>query len=393
MPLTYGFTGWFTNLVALEMMFYPLEFRGIPPYLGWQGVVPRKAYKMADKAVRLITERLLRIEDLADRINPYRVERELRPLLNKTIDQMIRNVVDKLSPNLWFILPDGVKERILEQGRNEFNNAIRKVIREIKQNINEVFDLRELAMKNLTGPNVRLIVDMFQRIGAPEFKFIKLSGFYFGLLLGLVQVALWKFFPFWWTLPVQGVIVGYLTNWLALRMIFRPLHPKRYGPFTYQGLFLKRQDAVSCEFANLAAENILTARKIMEEIYYGKAADEVLRIIRGSVTDAVENAAGAAGPVLSVTVGTKKYNELKGYVIEEMIKIGPEAIDVLEDYMKHTLQVEKMMYEKMRVLPPEEFESILRGPFQEEEFLLLLVGSILGAGIGLLQAFYMIAFG
>ncbi|MCC2659097.1 MAG: hypothetical protein K0Q76_4205, partial [Panacagrimonas sp.] len=42
MPLIAGFVGYVTKMAALEMMFRPLEFVGIkPPYLGWQGVVPR----------------------------------------------------------------------------------------------------------------------------------------------------------------------------------------------------------------------------------------------------------------------------------------------------------------------------------------------------------------
>ena len=57
-------------MVALKMTFYPLEFWGIPPYLGWQGIIPRKAYKMASKAVDVITERLLKIEEVFDQIDP-----------------------------------------------------------------------------------------------------------------------------------------------------------------------------------------------------------------------------------------------------------------------------------------------------------------------------------
>ena len=36
-PVISAFIGWFTNVVAVKMMFYPTEFVGIRPYLGWQG--------------------------------------------------------------------------------------------------------------------------------------------------------------------------------------------------------------------------------------------------------------------------------------------------------------------------------------------------------------------
>ena len=52
-PIISGIVGWATNVLALRMTFYPLEFKGIPPYLGWQGIIPSKAGIMAGKAVNL----------------------------------------------------------------------------------------------------------------------------------------------------------------------------------------------------------------------------------------------------------------------------------------------------------------------------------------------------
>ena len=46
-PLAAAFVGWVTKIVAVKMIFYPVEFKGIPPYLGWQGQIPSHAAKMA----------------------------------------------------------------------------------------------------------------------------------------------------------------------------------------------------------------------------------------------------------------------------------------------------------------------------------------------------------
>ena len=47
MPIVAGVIGYVTKLVAIRMMFQPIEFRGIRPWFGWQGIVPRRAAKMA----------------------------------------------------------------------------------------------------------------------------------------------------------------------------------------------------------------------------------------------------------------------------------------------------------------------------------------------------------
>ena len=54
-PVVAAIIGYVTKLVAIRMMFEPLEFMGIRPYLGWQGIVPRRAARMASIAVDTMT--------------------------------------------------------------------------------------------------------------------------------------------------------------------------------------------------------------------------------------------------------------------------------------------------------------------------------------------------
>lgn len=51
-----------------------------------------------------------------------------------------------------------------------------------------------------------------------------------------------------WLIPV-GAAIGYLTNYLALKMIFRPKRPVRIGPFTLQGVIYKKRDRIARSLA------------------------------------------------------------------------------------------------------------------------------------------------
>ena len=68
MPFVAAFVGWSTKIVALEMLYRPLEFKGIGPF-GWQGIVPRRAGKVGSKTIELLTANLLNPEELLDRID------------------------------------------------------------------------------------------------------------------------------------------------------------------------------------------------------------------------------------------------------------------------------------------------------------------------------------
>ena len=78
-PFMSGLIGWFTNVLALEMTFHPIEYVGIEWFrikdqpwglFGWQGIIPTKAEKMARTTVTLMTTRLFSLEELFARIDP-----------------------------------------------------------------------------------------------------------------------------------------------------------------------------------------------------------------------------------------------------------------------------------------------------------------------------------
>jgi len=66
--------------------------------------------------------------------------------------------------------------------------------------------------------NKQMLVDIFQACGDKEFRFIEVSGFYFGFLFGLAQTALYLFYTGTWVLPTFGFIVGVATNFIALKV-------------------------------------------------------------------------------------------------------------------------------------------------------------------------------
>lgn len=387
-PFTYGFVGWVTNWLALKMTFYPIRFWGIPPFLGWQGIIPRKAHKMASKSVDVITERLLNIKEVFLRIDPAEAERILLPSMDLSIRSSVKEFCEALDPKLWSLLPELVQDEIYFKVKRESGTTVRKVIQNLQGNIDTLFDVKELVLKKLSGDNVGLVVELFQEVGAPEFKFIERSGFYFGFLLGTIQMFIWNFFPIWWTLPLQGIIVGYLTNYLALEMIFRPLEKKKIiGNISYHGLFMKRQKEVSHLYAKLVSEKILTPKNILEELIFGKAANELISTIRSAIESQVDNLSNLAKPLLFASGKWNDFKDIKSKLSEKLTKESVYNSRDLEGYIREAMQLEKTMGERMAALPPKEFESILRSAFQEDEMLLILVGAALGAMVGWLQIF------
>lgn len=391
MPVTSAFVGWLTNWVAIKMTFYPMKFWGIPPYIGWQGIIPRKAHKMASKSVELMTTKLIKVEEIFERVKPQDLAKELAKPMKQVTDELVDEVGRAANPTVWDLTPGAVREQVAKQINKETPALLQDSLQELKRNIYNIFDLKSLVIKNLTGSNVALLNEMFQRCGKKEFTFIALSGIYFGFPFGIIQMAQWYFYQVPWTVPIVGIIVGYYTNWLALKMIFRPLREKKImGLIKYQGIFLKRQKEVSKEYANIVATKILSPHQVLENFIYGRAADAFFNIIQSNVIKALARVEGFAQPILSFAIGSAKYDSLKSLIIQRINEAVPKYAQSVEGYLGQAMDLENTLYERLSNLPPEHFEELLRTAFQEDEWILILVGSALGFGVGLIQMLFIL---
>ena len=346
---------------------------------------------MASISVDIITSKLMPVEEFHSRLDPQAMSKELNPVLGEISNEIISEIAKTVSPEIWKLTPALIKDGINQSVNSQAPRLLTRLLDDLRDNIDKLFDVKGLVVHNLTGRNTKNIVDMFQKVGSTEFKFIEMSGLYFGFIFGIMQMCLYLILAEGWTLPVAGVIVGYATNWLALKMIFRPQEPRRFGPITYQGLFHKRQDAVSKEYAHLVGTRILSARQITNHMMFGSGADLFWEIMLKNISVAVDDMSDMWKAWFFVTVGEKRYHEIKESTIDKLRYSVPSQVRTMEPYVDRALDLSNTLYSRLRSLSPMEFERILRSAFQEDELLLMIVGAILGAMAGLLQwfAFFM----
>lgn len=388
-PIIAAFVGWGTNWLALKMTFYPLEFKGWWIF-GWQGIIPSQAPKLARSVMQLITEKLMDLEAIFAQLDPRKVAVEMEPqlydLASKTVDQ----AMNKQMPIIWTMLPNRKKQEIYKNAQNRFPSIIESLFEEIKNNIHQILDIEKMLEEELVKDKA-LLNRVFLKCGEKELKFIERSGIYFGFLFGLIQMLIWYNYAYWWILPLGGLIVGFATNWLALKLIFRPLKPYKIGPFVLQGMFIKRQPEVSEVYSEIFAKEVLTPENIFDHILKNKGADHLIAITQQHLKTGFDNIAGTAERiVLKLVAGTEKYIIVRDMVVTEFVQVLP--LSVKEMFRKDTINIDiKSNLElNMKALTPEEFEGALHPIFQEEEWLLILIGALLGAGAGFLQLLFLL---
>lgn len=393
MPLTSGIIGFVTNVVAIKMMFYPLNFIGIkPPFLGWQGIIPRKAGKMASIACDTLVPRLITEREIFDRLDPNRVATEIEKPILALVDNLMEEIMREYEPTLWETLPLSVRNLIIKRIQDDAPEVVAQVMDEIRNNIETVFDLKDMVVTTLVRDRA-LINTIFQETGKQEFKFIGNSGFYFGFLFGIAQMIGWMFYKADWQLPAFGLVVGWATNYIALKMIFRPHTPWRMGPMRIHGLFFKRQKEISRDYARLIADEIVTPSNIIEAVLKGPYADRVFSMIAKHVKRTIDEQSGIARPFVAWTVGTKRYISMKDAAVGRIVAQLPQTVRAIDNYAKEAMDLSNTLASRLEVLPPMQFEGMLRPAFAEDEWILIAVGAALGflVGVGQVVAFTLLA--
>ena len=382
-PITSAFVGWATNVLAIKMTFYPIEFKGIKPFLGWQGIIPSKAVKMSTTSVDLWTSKLVSVKELFEQIDPKAVAKEMRPEFDRISKEIMDEIMAIQAPEVWDKIPNSLKKIIYMRISKDMPEIVTEIMTDVKNNIENIFDIKEMVIKRLTQDK-ELLNDMFLKCGKEEFKFIERSGLYFGFIFGLIQMITWYLFPYFWILPLFGLLVGYATNWLALKLIFQPIKPIKFLGMNFQGLFIKRQNEVSKEYAYMLAHDIFTFDRIFAAIINGPTKDKFVNLVATHANKAIDDAVGVSEPVIKLVTGKRKYEKMKHIVIDKTVQEIPKSVHPVFPYAEEAMDLETTFRTRMQALSSSDFVNFLRPVFQEDELKLILVGAALGmlAGIG-----------
>lgn len=381
-PLVAALIGWFTNWVAIKMMFYPVDFVGIKPFLGWQGIIPANAVRLARTGLELVTASLLKVPQLFEDFDAKAlVEGE-----SKKLNDLVRAALEKKAvehfPQMWNALSPEVKNQVFKIAEDEVKGMSIEVFKEAAADIEQLIDVRRIVT-DAVKRDKSLMNETFLRVGKKEFKFIEISGFWFGLVFGVPQLVLWLFFPANWTLPAFGFVVGYATNWLALWLIFEPKTPRKFLGMTIQGLFHRRQKEIAKEFGDVVSQRVFNNENIFAEISSGEPRRKLLAIVE-SKADALigrYKSHPMAMMMMKPELVTALKTDLLRDVEAEMFRPG----SLVQQFVDKSDKIRVMLQERMAVMDAEGYENVLRPAFKQDEWKLIVAGAALGLAVGVIQ--------
>jgi len=185
------------------------------------------------------------------------------------------------------------------------------------------------------------------------------------------------------SIPFISALIGWLTNWLAIKMLFRPQHPKKILFMTIQGIFPKNQKFVAEKLGHLIATELFSSSDIRYRMTHN--TDVVKKVIEDKIDYYLENTFAQNYPIVSVFFSSKRKAKIKVDLVAEVEKAAPDVIDQYLASIEEEINVAEIVKEKIELLPAPRLEELIMGVLGKEFRFIEGIGAVIGFVIGMLQ--------
>ena len=192
-------------------------------------------------------------------------------------------------------------------------------------------------------------------------------------------------------LPLIAALIGWATNYLAIKMLFHPREPKKILGLSFQGVFPKRQNQIAEKLGTLVANELFSMKDIGQRIEELSTQPEAMEEVGKRIEKTIRGKLISAFPMLSMFLSDdmieKVTNLFKGE-LEDFMKASASGLAVK---MEESIDVEDLVREKVSTFSSDKVEELLIG-FMEQEFRFIeKIGAVLGFFIGCVQVALVLA--
>lgn len=188
--------------------------------------------------------------------------------------------------------------------------------------------------------------------------------------------------------PLLGALIGWSTNYIAIKLLFRPIIPTNILGIKFQGVIPKRREEISIAIAETIEKELLNSDDISEAIdnlnWQGEIEKTVHDIIEKKLTSRRLKKLPVVG-LLSDTIT----DQVKYLVTSEILKELESKKDSISNVLNKSVDVSGMVSKKIDKLDLAEFENLLTSFISKELKYIELLGAIMGFIIGIAQSIYL----
>lgn len=190
-PIISAFIGYFTNVLAIRLLFWPRE----PVNLGFykmQGLLPKRQSQIATSLGELVEEQLLSVEDLFDQFEGPEIQDKLINQISQLMRARIADVLPRIIPGRFTQMIADAMDRLLRQ---EAPGLMTKLMQSGKDYLTNEIKVSQMVEEKVNDYDLKELEDMIKGVSIEELTFIEILGGVVGFIIGIVQVIILCIFP------------------------------------------------------------------------------------------------------------------------------------------------------------------------------------------------------
>lgn len=187
----------------------------------------------------------------------------------------------------------------------------------------------------------------------------------------------------WIAIPLLGGVIGYVTNRIAVKMIFRPIRPVNVLGIKVQGLIGRRQKDLAKSIGDVVGDHLVQHEDIINGFRNVDLQGLLGTVIEKGLAPKVEQLRNL--PLIGGFLTAERIDDLRGAIVQGVLDHKELIMERLEQAVEQGVDVQKLVREKVEAFPVERLEALVLKVANSELRSIEVLGGVLGVLIGVIQ--------
>jgi uncharacterized membrane protein YheB (UPF0754 family) len=188
-----------------------------------------------------------------------------------------------------------------------------------------------------------------------------------------------------YTMPIIAAVIGWFTNYLAVKMLFHPREKVRILFWDVQGIFPKKHHVLAQRIGKLVAEDLFSVQDIQEILTQPENVSKINQSIEEKIENYLTETFPEKYPTLAFFVSDKLKGKVRDTMMTELETMGPDVMNETIENLESSLDIESFIRERVSKFSLERMETLIQGILASEFKFIEFVGAVLGFVIGSIQ--------
>jgi uncharacterized membrane protein YheB (UPF0754 family) len=189
LPLIGALIGWFTNSIAVKMLFHP--HREISVFgLKLQGVLPKRQKQLAREIGQLVSSELLSADEITEMLCQKARSRRTVDMIAHRIESLLSSKLPETIPSIAMVLHPKLVRKIREMFLKDLQVMIEEFVKVFSADLDREIDIPKIVEEKISSYSTTRLEELAMSVMRQEFRFIEWIGAILGFLIGLIQVTL-----------------------------------------------------------------------------------------------------------------------------------------------------------------------------------------------------------